>query len=205
MSFGPTTTTRPYRGQNLGGMEPGPDTLRGKLLVATPMLGDPNFDRTVVWLLEHGEEGALGVVLNRPSELAVADPLPSWVDRTEPLSVVFLGGPVSPSSVIALARVDGAIPDGTWEAVLGPIGVLDLSADPALLGAVAEVRCFAGYAGWGPDQLEGEIEQGAWFVLDVDPGDPFTVTPEGLWRSVLARQPNELARIALVPDDPTLN
>jgi putative transcriptional regulator len=181
-------------------------TLKAKLLVATPMLGDPNFDRTVVWLLEHGEEGALGVVLNRPSDLPVADPLPSWADHTEPLSVVFLGGPVSTNSVIGLARLSGDGPDGAWEQVLGTVGVLDLTADPLLLApALTGLRCFAGYAGWGPDQLETEIEEGAWFVLDADPADPFTDAPEALWRSVLARQRNELARVALVPDDPTMN
>ena len=187
---------------DLGGAE----TLKAKLLVATPMLGDPNFERTVVWLLEHGEEGALGLVLNRPSELPVAEPLPSWVDHTGPLSVVFLGGPVSTNSVIGLARVSGDAPDGAWEPVLGAVGVLDLTTDPAMVAPlITGFRCYAGYAGWGPDQLEDEIEQGAWFVLDADPADPFTDEPEALWRSVLARQPNELARLALVPEDPTLN
>lgn len=184
------------------------DSLKAKLLVATPMLEDPNFDRTVVWLLEHGPEGALGLVLNRPSELPVAEPLPSWVDHTGPLPVVFLGGPVSTSSVIALARVTGAddVPDGTWASVSGSVGVLDLTVDPMLVApSIRELRCFAGYAGWAPGQLEGEIAQGAWFVLDADPDDPFTTAPVNLWRSVLARQPNELARLALVPDDPTLN
>jgi putative transcriptional regulator len=184
------------------------DSLKAKLLVATPMLEDPNFDRTVVWLLEHGPEGALGVVLNRPSDLPVGEPLPSWVDATEPMSVVFLGGPVSTSSVIALARVTGpdAVPEGTWEPVSDTIGVLDLNADPMLVApSLTGLRCFAGYAGWGPEQLEGEIREGAWFVLDADPADLFTAAPTGLWRTVLARQPGELARLALVPDDPTLN
>lgn len=182
------------------------ESLKAQLLVATPLLGDPNFDRTVVLLLEHGDEGALGLVLNRPSDLLVAEPLPGWVDLTGPVPVVFVGGPVSSSSVIGLARVTAELPDGTWESVLGPVGVLDLNADAGLVApAIAGLRCFAGYAGWGPEQLEGEIEQGAWFVVEADPADPFTDEPEGLWRTVLARQPNELARLALVPDDPTLN
>src|SRR5688500_12083254 len=125
----------------------GPDSLKAKLLVATPMLDDPNFDRTVVWLLEHGEEGALGLVLNRPSELPVAEPLPSWVDHAGPLPVVFLGGPVSTNAVIGLARVSGDAPEGAWEQVLGAVGVLDLTTDPAMLAPVlAGFRCYAGYA-----------------------------------------------------------
>jgi putative transcriptional regulator len=182
------------------------NSIKARLLVATPLLGDPNFDRTVVLLLEHGDEGALGVVLNRPSDLRVDEPLPSWSELAGPLPVVFVGGPVSPSSVIGLARVHGDVPRETWEPVFGAIGVLDLGADPMpVAGAVSVVRCFAGYAGWGPGQLEDEIVQGAWFVVDLEPDDAFTDEPTHLWRTVLARQPNELARLALVPDDPTLN
>ena len=145
------------------------DSLKAQLLVATPMLGDPNFDRAVVWLLEHGEDGALGVVLNRPSDLLVSEPLPSWDQLTGELPVVFRGGPVSTQSVIGVARVRTGTPEGAWAPVMG------------------------------------EIEQGAWFVVQADPGDPFTARPEDLWRSVLARQGPELARFALVPDDPSVN
>jgi putative transcriptional regulator len=180
--------------------------LKGRLLVATPVLDDPNFDRTVVWLLEHGDDGALGVVLNRPSTLAVAEPLPGWADLAGPLPVVFVGGPVSSSSVIGLARVTGEVPPGSWEPVAGAIGVVDLTTDPLLLTpVVGALRCFAGYSGWGSGQLEGELLDGAWVVVDAEAGDAFTDDPAGLWRAVLARQPNELARMALVPDDPTLN
>ena len=182
------------------------DSVKARLLVATPQLGDPNFDRTVVWLLEHDDDGALGVVLNRPSALPVADPLPSWADLARTPPVVFVGGPVSPSSVIGVAQVLGDLPPGTWEPLRGSIGVLDLGADPALLSStIQSLRCFAGYAGWGPGQLEEELAQGAWFVVDAADDDPFTDDPEHLWRRVLARQPNELARVAAVPDDPSLN
>ena len=182
-------------------------SLKGRLLVAAPLLSDPNFDRTVIWLLEHSSEGALGVVLNRPSELPVSDPLPGWAGHTGGLPVVFVGGPVSVSSVIGLAEVtDVGTPEGIWEPVAGPVGVLDLAADPFEVGAaISTLRCFAGYAGWAASQLEDEIAEGAWFVVDVEPGDLFTDHPGSLWRTVLARQPNELARLALVPDDPSLN
>ena len=181
------------------------DRLKGRLLVATPILGDANFDHTVILLLEHNEDGALGLVLNRPSGLEVGEPLPEWSPYTGDPDVVFIGGPVSRSSVIALASVEGEAPAASWEQVLGPVGVVDLSHDPDAMGTVTAVRVFAGYAGWGPGQLEMEIGEGAWYVVAAEPADVFTDAPERLWRRVLARQPGELARVALVPEDPSLN
>ena len=181
---------------------------KGRLLVATPLLTDPNFERTVVLMLEDNDEGALGLVLNRPSELEVEEPLPDWADLSAPPPVVFVGGPVSRSSVIALARVgDGPQPtEDAWTSVLGPIGVLDLTADAALMHAVIDgVRVFAGYAGWGSDQLNGEIAEGAWFVVDALPTDATTDEPDELWRSVLARQPDRLRLFANYPPDPAVN
>jgi putative transcriptional regulator len=180
--------------------------LKGRLLVAAPLLGDPNFERSVVLLLEHGEEGALGVVLNRPSELEVAEPLPEWRRFAGTPEVVFVGGPVSRSSVIGLARLDRDLPSGAWEPVLGAVGVLDLTGDPDEVGAgVDALRIFAGYAGWGSGQLEEEIGEGAWYVVDAEPADAFTTAPDGLWHTVLKRQGGELARIARVPANPRLN
>jgi putative transcriptional regulator len=182
------------------------DRMKGRLLVATPVLGDGNFDRTVVLLLEHGDDGALGLVLNRPSGLAVGEPLPEWRAYAPEPEVVFIGGPVSRSSVIALARLDGDPPAGTWEQVLGEVGVLDLTADPEDLAAgLGAVRVYAGYAGWAPGQLEEEIGTGAWYVVTAETDDVFTGAPERLWRTVLARQPGDMARAALVPEDPRVN
>jgi putative transcriptional regulator len=182
------------------------DSLKGRLLVATPLLGDPNFERTVVLLLEHTDDGALGVVLNRPSGYDVADALPEWGRYLLAPEVFFVGGPVSRNSVIALARLRDDLPAHVWEQVLGPVGVLDLSGDPDDLAAsVTAVRVFSGYAGWGPEQLESELAEGAWYVVPADPLDAFTDEPEHLWRTVLARQPGDLARVALVPEDPRLN
>jgi len=159
--------------------------------VATPLLTDPNFDRTVILMLEDNEDGALGLVLNRPSPLEVGEPLPDWADLSASPPVVFVGGPVSRSSVIALARCsdEPEISEEAWTSVLGPIGVLDLTADAALLHAlVDDVRVFAGYAGWDTEQLRGEIAEGAWFVVDALPDDATTDDPEDLWREVLRRQ-----------------
>jgi putative transcriptional regulator len=184
------------------------DSTRGRLLVASPLLGDPNFERTVVFMLEDNEEGALGLVLNRPSPLEVTEPLPDWSRLVASPSVVFVGGPVSRSSVIALAAREPAyeLPDGTWTEVDGFVGVLDLTADADLIGAgLAEVRVFAGYAGWGEAQLEGEIDEGAWFVVDAHATDTFTDRPDALWRDVLRRQPLPLRQVADFPPDPSVN
>jgi putative transcriptional regulator len=178
------------------------------LLVATPLLNDPNFERTVVLMLEDSDDGALGLVLNRPSPLEVGEPLPDWADLSASPPVVFVGGPVSRSSVIALARCSDQpeMSDETWTSVLGPIGVLDLTADAALAHAmVDDVRVFAGYAGWDADQLRGEIAEGAWFVVDAVPDDATTEEPEGLWRDVLRRQPHPVRLFANYPADITTN
>lgn len=180
---------------------------KGVLLVATPPLVDPNFDRTVVLLIEHSEHGAIGLVLNRPSETAVAEALPAWHELAAEPRRVFVGGPVAEDNAIALGAVRyGAAGDGAgWEAVVGPVGTIDLHRDPDDAGDdLAVVRIFAGYAGWGPGQLESELEQHAWIVCDALPED-VVGDPDDLWRRVLRRQPGTLAWLANAPADPSLN
>ena len=192
------------------------EALKGRLLVATPNLGDPNFERTVVLILEHGEDGALGVVLNRPSDLHLAEPLPDWARAAAHPPVVFIGGPVAPSAAVCLARlgVDGGARG--WQPLLGPtgplsgmprpVGTLDLDSDPdEAIPRLEEIRVFAGYAGWGPGQLEGEIAAGGWFVVDADAADPLSPAPEELWSAVLRRQRGSLAFFASYPPDPIMN
>ncbi|MGH9246585.1 MAG: YqgE/AlgH family protein [Acidimicrobiales bacterium] len=182
------------------------DFAKGRLVVATPLLGDPNFERGVVFMLEHSEEGAVGLVLNRPSEVEVDTPLADWRRFASHPEVVFVGGPVNREAVIALARVQGSEPEEAWQRITGSMGVLDLTADADLIGgAIDQLRIFAGYAGWGPEQLEGEIDEGAWFVVDAHPDDPFGAEPEELWRTVLRRQPDPLRRYALFPPDLRMN
>lgn len=180
---------------------------RGRLLVAGPPLEDPNFRRTVVFMIEHNDDGALGVVLNRPSPIDIADALPQWVGLAAAPPAVFIGGPVEQGAVLGLGRlVDDAAPEGLTPVHAG-IGVLDLEADPARLqGDVGGVRLFTGYAGWGPGQLEAELAMGGWFVVDAEPSDVTTTAPDDLWRAVLRRQPDEdLALLALFPDDLSAN
>ena len=182
------------------------DLLKGRLLVATPNLGDPNFERTVVLVLEHGDDGALGVVINRPSDLELAEPLPEWARAAAHPSVVFIGGPVAPSAAVCLARVAAVGGAQGWQPLLGPVGTLDLDSDPdQALPCLEQIRVFAGYAGWGPGQLESEIAAGGWFVVDAHSADPLSPVPEDLWASVLRRQRGALALFATYPADPSLN
>jgi putative transcriptional regulator len=175
-------------------------------LVATPPLVDPNFDRSVVLMLEHGEEGALGIVLNRPSATSLDDVLPEWRPIASPPAVVFNGGPVSTDAVIALARGHVHTEGLGWVEILDDLGTIDLGRDPLDVGAaVEELRVFVGYAGWGPGQLEGEMEQHAWFVVDLEHSDPFTLDPERLWHAVLRRQRGRVAMFAHYPEDVTVN
>lgn len=189
----------------------------GRLLVATPSLRDPNFLRTVILLLEYeGSEGALGVVLSRPSETPVGALLPAWEPVAAQPAVVHVGGPVSPAAAIGLVAVRDAtrpqLPSGAFAALPGEasgglvLGTVDLDADAALVApALAGMRLFAGYAGWGAGQLEAEVSEGAWYVLDALPLDAFAAAPERLWRDVLRRQGLPLARLAEMPADPSLN
>lgn len=189
----------------------------GRLLVATPSLRDPNFLRTVVLLLEHdADEGALGLVLSRPSETLVAQLLPAWEPVAAAPAVVHVGGPVSPSAAIGLVAVRDAarpqLPSGAFAALPGEgsgglvLGTVDLDADTALVApTLAGMRLFAGYAGWGAGQLEAEVSEGAWYVVEALPLDAFAAAPDRLWRDVLRRQGPPLARLADMPVDPTAN
>lgn len=178
---------------------------RGRLLVAGPSLRDPNFFRTVVLMLDHDEDGALGVVLNRPTEHPVATALEAWAPYVCEPGTVFVGGPVAPDTALALGRLptDAPVPPG-FTPVIGPVGIVNL--DASELGAlVRDVRIFAGYAGWAPGQLEGELASDAWLVLDSAPADARTTHPESLWGTVLRRQPGSLSLLAAYPDEPAWN
>jgi putative transcriptional regulator len=190
---------------------PGPDARRapraGRLLVATPLLLDPNFARTVVLLLDHDETGTLGAVLNRPSTVSVSSVLPAWDAVASPPQVLFQGGPVGTDSALAVGElVPGADEPVGFREVFGGIGIVDLDTPVELLSPVLRgLRVFAGYAGWGVGQLAAEIEEGSWYVVDSLPSDVFHTRSGDLWRDVLRRQPGELAWVATMPADPALN
>jgi len=188
-------------------MDDSTESLQGKLLVAAPSLLDPNFVRTVVLMLAHGEHGALGLVLNRPTVTSVSSPLPEWEDLATNPGVVFVGGPVS-EGTICLARVKSevSVPSSGYLPLQGTLGTVDLEADPAFVAPwIERLRIFAGYAGWGEGQLESEMEAGAWWALDVSEDDIFSEEPGQLWKSVLRRQGGLLALASAFPSDPSLN
>lgn len=176
----------------------------GKLLVATPLIEEATFRRSVVALIHHDDEGAFGVILNRPSLLSVGEPFPEWQGLAADPPVMFSGGPVAPSAVVCLARVSGDEPAG-WAAVMEGVGAVDLNRDiDEIRPSVDAVRLFSGYAGWSADQLEEEVAEGAWVVVDAEPGDALSDDPEALWRTVLLRQPGSLRLMAWFPPDATL-
>jgi putative transcriptional regulator len=151
-------------------------------------MSDENIDRTVVFMLEHSSDGALGVVLNRPAPIEVARAVPQWAPFVGDPAVVFVGGPVAPGSVLVLARAERAEESEDFSPVLGAVGLVDATADPGGLEVpIVEARLFTGYAGWAPGQLERELEGGGWFVIDADPDDPFVRSPDGLWATALKR------------------
>jgi putative transcriptional regulator len=194
----------PARGVARAGEKAPVTSLRGQLLVAGAGLDDPNFRRTVVLLGEHGDEGAMGVVLNRVSPVTVGEAVPPIAPLVGPDEPVYLGGPVQPQAVVVLAEfVDR---DRAETLVLDDIGFLpgELE-DAAEAGELRSVRVFAGYAGWGPGQLETELEEGSWIVLPARGEDVFTAAPEQLWAEVLRREGSGYAILALLPDDPRVN
>ena len=194
-----------------GSPSPGAST-RGRLLVATPPLGDPNFDRTVVYMLEHTDTGAVGVVLNRADEPAAVlaeefdlTDLAAWEDLLAPPARIFVGGPVGDDSLIAVAEGHGRSEEA-WGELTNSLGTVDLSMAPAeVADRLDRVRIFRGYAGWAPGQLEAELRAGAWMVFDAHDDDLFTDRPGDLWRIVVRRQGGRLTWNADAPDDLSAN
>ena len=181
------------------------ESLRGKLLLASPTLLDPNFVRTVVLIAEHTEEGAMGLVLNRPAASTVAEAVPDlgWLAGED--EQVFVGGPVAETAVIVLAEF--LKPETAGALVEPDLGFIGTDADDpeALEGAIRRARVFAGHAGWGPGQLESELEEESWIVEPPQRGEIFSDDPAGLWAAVLRRKGRRYALLSTMPLDPSLN
>ena len=180
------------------------DSVRGQLLVAGPALLDHNFWRTVVLVVEHNDEGALGLVLNRPSETSVAEAVPQLETLLDSQERLFIGGPVQPSSVIVLAEFENA----TDAALIAfdDVGVLGTGPSSDELSAgVRSGRAFLGHAGWGPGQLDGELERGDWILEPARREDAFSADPKALWPEVLTRKGGSYALVARMPADPSMN
>jgi putative transcriptional regulator len=175
---------------------------RGQLLIAGPTLIDPNFWRTVVLVVEHSEEGALGLVLNRPSETTVGDAVPELKELIDEDELVFIGGPVQPAAVIVLARFED--PDDSVLLSFDDVGVLGATSEIETAGVV-EARAFVGHAGWGAGQLDAELERGDWILEPATLQDALSSESRELWGSVLTRKGGSYALIARMPPDPSWN
>jgi putative transcriptional regulator len=180
------------------------ETLQGQLLIAAPTLVDPNFARAVVAIANHDDDGALGVVLNRPSETEVAEAVPDLAELVDDGEVVHVGGPVQPAAIVVLAEFEA--PDDAAFLVTGAVGLVsDRTGIERLPEVTARRRVFAGYAGWGPGQLEAELEREDWILEPARPGDVFTEDPDDLWGSVLERKGGRYRLVARMPLDPSVN
>src|SRR2546421_12896948 len=172
------------------------ESLRGQLLIAAPSLFD-FFRRTVILVIDHGDEGAFGLILNRTSEARVGDAVPGLADQVGDEELVRIGGPVAPQTVVALGEFED--PSQSPKLIVAELGLVDLEGEAAL----RRLRIYAGHAGWGPGQLEGELERDAWLVDEAAAGDPFG---EGdLWAELLERRGGRLAFLSRMPEDPSLN
>jgi putative transcriptional regulator len=184
------------------------DVRPGTLLVAMPALSDPTFAGTVVFVLDHSANGTLGVVLGRPSQVEIRDVLPGWCDLAVDPCVFHVGGPCETDTALCLAVGPAAASDeaGGLRRVAGDVYLVDLDRDPGDLPELAGLRVFAGYAGWSPGQLAGEIVEGAWACVPGRPDDVLSslAGPE-LWRAVMGRQTGRLAVLSTAPADPTAN
>lgn len=192
----------------------GMDDLTGRLLVASPSErrtddgGDEDdvFERGVVLVLHHDDDGAHGLVLNRPLAAEVDSVLPGWQEHVNAPPRVFQGGPVSLDTALGLVRMPGVTESVGIKRLFGAVGLVDLDAPPLIVvPEVAGIRIFAGYAGWGAGQLESEIESGAWFVVEAEADDAFTLEPAALWATVLERQLGTLRFLSSYPSDPSMN
>ena len=174
----------------------------GKLLVATPALLDPNFARAVVLICDENEHGVMGLILNRPFRIEVATYAPEWGPLASPPARVFEGGPVQREVALAIGRMREEAPVTGWTPVTEVLGIVDLDGSPAdLWGDIVGLRVFSGYAGWSVGQLEAEIAEQAWFVVDAAPADPFDPEPTDLWEQVLRRQGGDFSTFATGPGD----
>jgi putative transcriptional regulator len=179
------------------------DSLKGSLLISAGGLYDPNFRHTVVLIGEHDEEGAVGVVLNRPLDLTVEQAVPTLSDLAGPGELLFRGGPVEPDQAVLLADVE--VPGLLDVPVLDSVGFLTGDVPAEVRPEVRRARVYVGHAGWGPGQLEAELESDSWVVEPARAEDIFTADPGGLWRSVLERKGGRYAVMARMPYDPSMN
>jgi putative transcriptional regulator len=172
------------------------DLGEGTLLVADRKLQDPNFVKSVVLIVTYDEHGAVGLVLNRQSEIPVSQLLAGVKSARDRKDTAFTGGPVEPKSVLALLRANKG-PEGAQRIAGDVWAILDADLlDETLATHVGpdKLRFYLGYAGWGPGQLEAEMDAGAWRVLHANSDTVFDAAPESLWDRVVRSLDLTLAR-----------
>jgi putative transcriptional regulator len=180
------------------------ESLRGQLLIAAPPLRDPNFWRTVVLVVEHSAEGALGLVLNRPAQTTVGEAIPQLSPLLDSDESVFVGGPVQPQGVMVLARFED--PSDSALIAFADVGLVGIGASEGEAELdVRAARAFVGHSGWGPGQLDAELERGDWILAPATHADAFTERPRELWSEVLMRKGGQYALLARMPPDPSVN
>ena len=179
------------------------ESLRGQLLVASPALLDPNFHRAVVLVTEHTEDGAAGLVLNRPSPVEVAGAVPQLEPVVDDGEQVWVGGPVQPEAVLVLGEF--LDPDDAAVPLFGALGFPSLDEPDSVAAVTTRRRIFAGYAGWGSGQLEDELAREDWILEEAQPDDAFTDDPDELWRDVLRRKGGIYELVSRMPEDPRVN
>jgi putative transcriptional regulator len=179
------------------------ESLRGHLLLSAAGLWDPNFRKTIVLIGHHDEDGAVGVVLNRATDVSVAEAVPPLADLVPAGELLFIGGPVQPQAAVVLAEFED--PSRAEIIALDSIGFLPEEVDPDEIGGIRRARVFSGYSGWGAGQLEAELEEGSWIVEPAQADDVFADDPERLWDRVLRRKGGEFAILRTMPVDPSLN
>lgn len=179
-------------------------SLRGKLLIASPALVDPNFARSVVLIAEHNDDGAMGLVLNRPSDAEVDVAVGELGGIVAPGDLVYEGGPVQTSAVMVLAEFND--PRSAAAVILGDVGFLPSQGDPEeLADGLRRTRVFAGHSGWGPGQLDAELDEGSWLLVPAKIDDVFAPDPDELWSEALQRKGGAYALLARIPEDPSVN
>ena len=177
-------------------------SLQGKLLVSSPSLVDPNFRKTVVLVAHHDDDGAMGLVLSRPSDVAAAEAVPLLEGFPGADDPVFVGGPVQPEAFMVLAEFDDI--EQAAAHIMGDVGFMPADTEPDEL-AIRRMRLFAGYSGWSAGQLEAELEEPSWIVVDAESDDAFADDPDELWRTVLHRKGGPFELMVDMPFDPSLN
>jgi putative transcriptional regulator len=178
------------------------ESLSGQLLIAGPNLFDPNFRRAILLIADHDDQGAVGVILNRPADLAVSEAAPELGSLVPSGDRLFMGGPVQPQAAVVVAEFED--PSRASLLAFGSIGFLT-GEDPGSVGGIRRARVFAGYAGWGPGQIESEMEQDSWLVEPALPEDVFTAEPDQLWSIVLRRKGRNYQLLTTMPFDPSSN